>query len=61
MMQMVIIQMLIPLSITEVGFDYLSSMGIINGLYRLLSSNPAELDDPNAFILNPSAYQYSNL
>jgi len=56
MMQMVTIQMLIPLSITEYGFDYLNSIGIISGLYRLLSSNPKELDDPSVVILNPSMY-----
>lgn len=59
MMQMVTIQMLIPLSITEYGFDYLNSIGIISGLYRLLSSNPKELNDPMIVILNPSTYQYN--
>lgn len=61
MMQMVTIQMLIPLSITEYGFDYLNSIGIISGLYRLLSSNPKELEDPLIVILNPSMYQLNNL
>jgi len=56
MMQMVTIQMLIPLSVTEYGFDYLNSIGIISGLYRLLSSNPKELEDPLIVILNPSMY-----
>ncbi|KAF0754890.1 26S proteasome non-ATPase regulatory subunit 5-like, partial [Aphis craccivora] len=53
MMQMVTIQMLIPLSITEYGFDYLNSIGIISGLYRLLNSSPMELDNPSVVILNP--------
>ncbi|XP_060874928.1 26S proteasome non-ATPase regulatory subunit 5-like isoform X2 [Metopolophium dirhodum] len=58
MMQMVTIQMLIPLSITEYGFDYLNSIGIISGLYRLLSSNPKELDDPSVVILNPIVLEF---
>lgn len=56
MMQMVTIQMLIPLSTTEHGFDYLNSVGIISGLYRLLSSSPNELTDPSVIILGPSMY-----
>lgn len=56
-MQMVTIQMLIPLSITEHGFDYLNSVGVISGLYRLLSSCPKELNDPSVAILNPSMFQ----
>lgn len=60
MMQMVTIQMLFPLSVTEHGFDYLNSIGIISGLYRVLSSNPTELDDPLISILNPSMYELSN-
>lgn len=56
MMQMVTIQMLIPLSATEHGFDYLNSVGIISGLYRLLNSSPNELSDPSAVILSPSMY-----
>lgn len=55
-MQMVTIQMLIPLSITEHGFDYLNSVGVISGLYRLLSSCPKELNDPSVAILNPSMF-----
>ncbi|XP_025207928.1 uncharacterized protein LOC112603532 isoform X2 [Melanaphis sacchari] len=58
MMQMVTIQMLIPLSITEYGFDYLNSIGIISGLYRLLSSNPKELEDPLIVILNPIVLEF---
>ncbi|XP_050520531.1 26S proteasome non-ATPase regulatory subunit 5 isoform X2 [Daktulosphaira vitifoliae] len=58
MMQMVTIQMLIPLSTTEHGFDYLNSVGIISGLYRLLSSCPKELDDPSAVILNPIVLEF---
>lgn len=54
MMQMVTIQMLIPLSVTEYGFDFLCCIGVINGLYNLLSSNPTELDDPSVVILQPS-------
>lgn len=50
--------MLIPLSITEHGFDYLNSVGIVSGLYRLLSSSPKELNDPSIVILNPSMYNY---
>lgn len=61
MMQMVTIQMLIPLSITEYGFDYLNSIGIISGLYRLLNSSPMELDNPSVVILNPSMYWFNNL
>lgn len=61
MMQMVTIQMLIPLSITEYGFDYLNSIGIISGLYRLLNSSPIELDNPSVVILNPSMYWFNNL
>jgi len=53
---MVTIQMLIPLSITDHGFDYLNSVGIISGLYRLLNSIPKELNDPLVVILNPSMY-----
>ncbi|CAH1725177.1 26S proteasome non-ATPase regulatory subunit 5-like [Aphis gossypii] len=52
-MQVVTVQMLIPLSITEYGFDYLDSLGIISGLYHLLSSSPIELDNPSVVILNP--------
>lgn len=58
MMQMVTIQMIIPLSITEYGFDYLNSIGIISGLYRLLSSNPKELEDPTVIILNPIVLEF---
>ncbi|XP_060833754.1 26S proteasome non-ATPase regulatory subunit 5 isoform X1 [Rhopalosiphum padi] len=58
MMQMVTIQMLIPLSVTEYGFDYLNSIGIISGLYRLLSSNPKELEDPLIVILNPIVLEF---
>jgi len=51
---MVTIQMLIPLCITEFGFDYLDSIGIISGLYRLMSSYPNELsNEPLIDILNP--------
>jgi hypothetical protein len=57
MMQMVTLQMLIPLSTIEHGFDYLNSIGIISGIYRLLSSSPNELNDPSAAVLNPSVYQ----
>lgn len=57
MMQMVTIQMLIPLTTTEHGFDYLNSIGIVSGLYRLLSSCPKELDDPSAVILNPGWFE----
>lgn len=53
-MQMVTVQMLIPLGITDHGFDYLNSIGIISGLYRLLSSSPKELSNPSVAILNPS-------
>lgn len=56
MMQMVTIQMLIPLSITDHGFDYLNSVGIISGLYRLLNSSPKELNDPLGVILNPGKH-----
>lgn len=60
-MQVVTVQMLIPLSITEYGFDYLDSLGIISGLYHLLSSSPIELDNPSVVILNPSMYWFNNL
>lgn len=48
--------MLIPLSVTEYGFDYLNSIGIVSGLYRILNSSPKELNDPMSVILNPSKY-----
>lgn len=57
MVQMVLLEMLIPLSIVEHGFDYLNSIGIISGIYRLLSSRPNELNNPSAVVLNPSMYQ----
>lgn len=56
MMQMVTIQMLIPLSVTEHGFDYLNSIGVVSGLYRWLNSGPNELNDPSVVILSPSMY-----
>jgi len=61
MMQMVTIQMLIPLSITEYGFDYLNSVGIISGLYRLMRYNPKEFVDTYVIILCPSMYHFYNL
>lgn len=57
MVQMVTLQMLMPLSIIEHGFDYMNSIGIISGIYRLLSSSTRELSDPSAFVLNPSKQQ----
>ncbi|XP_025404940.1 26S proteasome non-ATPase regulatory subunit 5 isoform X2 [Sipha flava] len=58
MMQMVTLQMLIPLSTIEHGFDYLNSIGIISGIYRLLSSSPNELNDPSAAVLNPIVLEF---
>lgn len=56
-MQMVTIQMLIPMCTVEFSFDYLDSVGIISGLYRLMRSCPNELSyDPVIDILNPSTY-----
>lgn len=54
MMQLVTIQMLIPLVITNHGFEYLHSVGIIRELYHLLTSNPGESNDSAVVILNPS-------
>jgi len=52
--QIVVIHMLIPLCTTEFGFDYLDSLGIISGLYSLMSSYPNELsDDSLSVLLNP--------
>lgn len=54
-MQIVTIKSLIPLSITEYGFDYLDGIGVVSGLYRLLCSYGKETL-PSAAILYPSKY-----
>ncbi|VVC35962.1 Hypothetical protein CINCED_3A014253 [Cinara cedri] len=58
MMQMVTIQLLVSLGITDHGFDYLNSVGIIRGLYRLLSSSPEELNNLSTAILNPIILEF---
>lgn len=55
-MQMVTVKMLIPLVITDHGFDYLNSIGIISGLYSLLDYSSNELVDASVALLNPSMY-----
>lgn len=57
MMQMVTIKMLIPFSITDHGFDYLNTTGILSVLYRFLSSYQKD-EFSSVGILYPSKYYY---